>query len=115
MVTQTQSPCFTSLTDASPAKANVALTYDASTIDTIGQVSDFVVNSDATNCPVTTCGLYAAGCTTPYATAYPSEHLVIESATPWTITARRNNYHGYTETVCVKCTNSPSYITFDTV
>lgn len=60
-VTLTADPCFTSLSAAVPAPVNPnIITYDAvTTTSIVGDMSTFVANSDATNCPITSCVLKA--------------------------------------------------------
>ena len=58
-------------------------------------------NSDATNCGITSCSIKTSGCSG----AYSPGQLSMAGSTPWAITANQNIQNGYTETVCVSCTN----------
>jgi len=102
VITQTADPCLSSLSAAAPS--NPTFAYDAvTTIETIGGWSLFVANSDAANCPVTSCSIYdgSSSCLI----SYLGGQLSVASTDPFTITANKNVQAGWTETVCVACIN----------
>ena len=65
-------------------------------------------NTDSTNCPVTSCTLYESDCTTVL-----SSPVSIGSSTPWDITALRNTLAGYSQTMCISCTNGAQTVQKD--
>lgn len=73
--------------------------------------TSFFQNNDATYCPVLSCTLKNAGCST----TYTGSDMSISGTTPWVITAVRNNLAGYITTVCVECTNGRQTITQDSL
>ena len=112
-MTQSADPCLTSLSALTPADVTVA--FDSvTTSGSVGQWDTFFANSDAANCPVTSCTLYGFDCSTAYATAYTGPEMSVAASTPFVITAMNDNAAGWTEAVCVSCTNGAQAITYST-
>lgn len=106
VVTQKPSICYTSLgpeTTTPPTNPKLVAHSSTTSSSTINTWSDFFSNLDATNCPVTLCTLKAIGCVNSYASAYPIGKLSITSST--SLEAVVNIDQGWTETVCIICTN----------
>jgi hypothetical protein len=79
---------------------NLTLTYTTGITETIAtQYTDIFTHNDEVDCPVTECNLYNTGCSSALASA----NILIESGTPWKITAKRDVKLGYEETLCIKC------------
>jgi len=89
------------------------IAYSSSSTKTTVAASSasFFDNTHLADCgAITSCALYASGCSTAYTTG----NLVIDSTTG-EITAKQNVDAGYTDTVCVKCENTAtSSVSFDT-
>ena len=51
------------------------------------------------------CKLFAPGCVTTYASAYPTGRLSFPSSTPTSLFADVSSHDSWDETVCVQCTN----------
>jgi hypothetical protein len=100
--------CGISLTAKTPA--NPTLIFDAvTTTESVGDQSVFFENADGLNCPITSCSILAVGC----GTAYPPGELSISGSFPFTVTSNKNVLVGWTETVCIECSNALQTITFD--
>ena len=94
--------CSTALTPITSNPTNPVLTYNTGTpTSDLGGWTIFVTNADTTNCAITSCVLKESGC----GSAYSAGELTITS--PWTVTANQNVQAGYSEPVCVSCTNGP--------
>ena len=105
-VQQSANPCITALNPIAPSPTDpLIFTYHASNTQTIGDWTTFMTSTSSPTCDPTSCTLYGAGCSTAYATAYPGGKTSIAGSTPWAITAARNENAGWTETICVLCTN----------
>ena len=97
---------MTSLTPVVAAPTNPKdFTYDAAVSGAVGTWSNFVANSDTTNCAITSCTLYGKGCVTPYATAYPTGHLSVTGTPPVNIETTRNSHDAWVEEICISCSN----------
>jgi hypothetical protein len=106
--------CTSTLSAAASVKANPTMAYNSvTTTESTGIWTDFFQNSDTTNCPVTACTLYASPCPTAYATTYSSGKQLMSGISPWGITANKNILAGWTETVCISCTNGAQTIIKD--
>ena len=90
---------------------NLAYDYDPSILSqTIAPSSSFTTwdaffsNTDATNCPITSCTISSAGnCGANDFTG--TDHVIFDAASPWGITAMKDT-EGYENNVCVGCTIS---------
>jgi hypothetical protein len=69
---------------------------------------DTYFNTDSTNCPIISCTLYDSDCIT-----ISTDKVTMESSSPWSVTAMKNEIAGYTKTMCVKCTNGAQTVTRD--
>jgi hypothetical protein len=65
-------------------------------------------NTDTTNCPITSCTLYESGCSTAL-----SSPVSIGGSSPWDVTALLNQMNGYSQSMCVSCTNGAQTIQKD--
>jgi hypothetical protein len=89
-------------TTPSPTNPNKFAYNGVSTTISVGDWSTFFENPGLDNCVMSSCDVYDnSDCLTAYA---PGE-LSTGSSSPFTITANRNIDGGWTETVCVKCSN----------
>lgn len=106
-MTQTTHPCYGSLSQQiAPIVSNPkAFTYHASLTGSVGGYTTFFAVSPTPTCDPTSCTLYGQGCSTPYATAYPSGKVSIVSSSPWAITVVRNINTFWSEIICLSCTN----------
>ena len=68
----------------------------------------FFQNTDAINCPITSCSLMKRGCTDPYA-----GNLNMETSTPWQVSMPVDDAEGWKEEVCYMCTNGKQTIQRD--
>ena len=85
---QSNNPCWTSLSPKASANLAYTIAFSFTTpTETVGTWSDFVANSVSPSCDPTSCTLKAKGCSSTYASAYPTGHL---SASGTTITGRKN-------------------------
>jgi hypothetical protein len=90
------------LSDGTP-DTSPTLIYDSiTTTGSLGDWTTYFVNADTVNCDITSCVLKAQGCLT----AYSPGNLVIAGSMPFAITATKNIPAGWSETVCVECTNA---------
>jgi hypothetical protein len=112
VITQAQNPCRISLSNLGAAPtSHPTMTYDhLTTTELVGGWSLLFVSSDQTNCAISACLVMAQGCLS----VYGGNKLTIGSTNPFTITARKDYNPGYTETVCIKCTNDAGALTLDT-
>jgi hypothetical protein len=66
-----------------------------------------LITSGSSTCDPTACTLYSSGCTTAYATTYPSGRISMAATSPWTLTMTTQSIlAGWTETICLSCTNT---------
>ena len=87
------------------------MTYDndKKSID-LGDAFDmFFRSTDPVNCPITACKLMSQGCDSDYLGRY----MTMKQSAPWTMTTQLNRAVGYSETVCIKCSNSAASISHD--
>ena len=107
--TQSASKCLTSLANADVPVTEKTLEY-METAQTVAVVTDFFKNTGEESCAATSCTLKAVGCTEPYS----STMLTAEGTS---ITNKNVDktiaLAGYTENVCVSCTNDQQTITID--
>ena len=96
-------------------KRSVEVEYDKSGSTPITVVDDynkFFVNLDDQNCPITKCQLKESGCFK----SYSAPNLAIEfvSGNKFEINVKTLDViHGWSETVCVFCSNGIQSLTFD--
>jgi len=102
--------CSIALVAPASAPTNPTLAYNTGTpTSQVGSWTDFMQNSDATNCGITSCLIKRPACNAAYV---PGE-LSIAGSSPWAITANQNIQAGYTETICVECTNGAEIQIYD--
>jgi hypothetical protein len=115
-MTLTITDCSSTLTLPSAADA-VSLLYSSSDLSDVIHPSSgmsssdwdsYLTNSDTSNCPITTCSLFEAGCSTLL-----SSPVSMEASTPWDVTALTNFPAGYTQSMCVECTNGAQTVQID--
>lgn len=115
-VVQSENMCFTALiAKSSPPPTNPkTFAFSASpSVMTVGTWTDFVaVASGVTGCDPTSCSLMAVGCLNTYASAYPSGRLTMADAL--TVQAQVNVFNGWSEMICIKCSNSANGQAYDT-
>ena len=94
---------------ASPEITAIAYSNSGSGTAPFGVAEDIVFeNSDKVNCPVTACTLEKAGCTgTPAKTSI--------DPTTFTISGIETDPSGWTESVCITCTNAGGSVAYDNV
>jgi hypothetical protein len=91
---------------------DVSFDYDSVSVpETISLTSSWTSldvhfgNTDTTCCPITSCLLYENDCITPM-----SSPVSMEGTSPWGIEALKDLSAGYTQTLCVKCSNGDQEI-----
>ena len=101
--------CLNTLSVISSPTSSAIEGYNTSpnTITVSTSWSNFFQTSDSTNCPITSCSLSLRGCTG--SPTYSS----MSSSSPFGITSQRNVQAGYTEQLCVTCTNLQDSINYD--
>ena len=99
--------CAVSLASISPV--DPLFQYSAvGPTEAIGDWTYLFENLDYVNCGVvSSCSLKTDDCSGPYT---PGE-ITMAASSPWAITATSTDRNGWTETICVECTNGPSTIT----
>ena len=93
--------CSIALTNVASTPSNPSFAYNSAGTESVGDMNTFFVNADSTNCAITSCTVFLADCSS----AYTSGLISMASSSPFAMTANRNEVGGYTETVCVSCTN----------
>ena len=87
------------------------MTYDhVTTSESIGDWATFFTKAGA-GCAVTSCIVMAAGCTA----AYTGNKFTLTLTTPFAINAKKDVAGGYSETVCIKCTNDAGGLSLQTI
>ena len=102
------SPCASSLTTADAAPANTySFVWHASNTETIEDSTYFFKNTQGpTDCEITSCTIFATGCSTAYAGTYSSDYLSVAPSTPFAISSSTAAVQlGWTQTICISCTN----------
>jgi hypothetical protein len=105
-----------SVLSASTSAESVSVSYHSSTTsEEVNIISSswtswnvFFSNSDTTNCPITSCSLYESGCSTEM-----NDPVNMGDSTPWDMTAEKDRTAGYSQSLCVSCTNGAQTITID--
>jgi hypothetical protein len=94
----------------------VTLIYSASdTSEVIHPLEDmastdwntYLSNTETANCPITSCTLFEAGCSTPLTSP------ISMGALPFDVTALKNDPVGYTQDMCIECTNGAQTVQID--
>ena len=99
--------CGSSLSQVSSPLADQTFDYSStSTMEYPGNVNHFFQSSNS-NCPVTSCTLYASDCSSSAAS-----NVWLGGSTPWTININKNVIAGYSNTYCYSCTNGAQTITY---
>lgn len=107
-ITITQSSkCLTTLSAPVSAKSPIYLDYQLEGSSVQGAWANHFVNTDATNCPITSCSLLNSGSDS----AFVYENIEIGSALPFDITYKTNVIEGYSASFDVKCGNGLTYLT----
>lgn len=102
--TVSQAPaCQLSMSVGSALPANPTLQYDSASPSTLVLPDSKVIYTEQwpAACTSHTCSMLASGC----GGAYSGSKLIMGPANAFSITAIRNVIAGYTETVCISCTN----------
>ena len=81
--------------------ADPSFDYASTGTEALGDYTNAFTNSESTDCPITSCSMKAQNCIS----AYVPGQLAMGASTPWALTANKNVFGGYTETVCLECTN----------
>ena len=101
--------CRTKFTANSPSVPTF-LHDPANPVRTIGDMDFFFTNTEPIECPLT-CVLKQDGCSI----AYLPGQVFIDVSSPFLITASANIEPGYSETICVECSNPGEILTVDSV
>ena len=93
--------------------APLVLEYDSFSTSGFTERTDWskaLTNTDEDNCPVLKCEVKkreGENCV-----AYPADGKVkMRSAAPWTITYQNNEVEGYSEDLCIECSNESKTVT----
>lgn len=100
-VTQTRIDCEGKITYKSSRPTSYTVAYaGASSVANVKTKSDFF--DETTRCPITACSILNADCIA----AYSGTLITIDTLTPFQIKAKTDQKPGYTEVICIQCTNN---------
>jgi hypothetical protein len=89
--------------------------YHASNTEVWGGWTYYFANSQSSACDPTTCTLWGVGCSSAYSSVYPSGKITMAGSSPWGFTSVKNVMAGWSEYICLKCTNGQQTINYDSI